>query len=102
MPTGLSCVSCRAGQEDWLVARYGAPHCADDGPRFIKRAETLLGPATQLSVVLDGDCIWGSEFGDAGVAAGNPAEHVHLLGISQTVSDGIKNDFEQRVGNRGP
>lgn len=66
MPTDLSCVSCRAGQEDWLVARYGAPYCADDGPRFIKRAETLLAPATQLSVVLNRDRVRGSEFGDAG------------------------------------
>ena len=58
------------------MARYGAPHCADDGPRFIKRAQTLLAPATQLSVMQDGDCIWGSEFGDAGVATRDPTRDV--------------------------
>src|SRR6266852_2702830 len=73
MPTGLRCASCRAGQEDWLVARYGAPHCADDGPRFIKRTRTLLAPATQLSVMQDGDCIWGSEFGER--RRGNPGSN---------------------------
>ena len=49
--------------------------------RDINGVQKAAGPATQLSVVLDGNRVWGSEFGDAGVAAGNPVEHVHLLGI---------------------
>ena len=32
------------------------------------------------------------------MAAGNPAQHVYLLGVSQTVSDGIGDYLEQRVG----
>jgi hypothetical protein len=45
------------------VARSGSTPFCRYGPRFIERAETLLGPATQLSVVLDGDCIWGANSG---------------------------------------
>ena len=43
----------------------GALDCADDRPRYKRRPETLPGPATQISVVLNCDRVRGSEFGDA-------------------------------------
>jgi len=63
--------------------------------RDINGVLKTAGPATQLSVVLDGNRVWGSEFGDAGRAAGNPAEHVDLLGVGQAVGDGVGDDLKQ-------
>ena len=47
--------------------------------------------------MLCGNHVGGSEFGDTGVTAGNPAEHVDLLGIGQAVGNGVGNDFQQGV-----
>jgi len=63
--------------------------------RDMNGVQKAAGPATQLSVVLDGNRVWGSEFGDAGLAADNPAEHVDLLGVGQAVGDGVGDDLKQ-------
>jgi hypothetical protein len=67
------------------VLRVGVPTCMVL-PGFI----SLLGT----------DNVWGCEFRDTGVAAGNPAEYVHLCGVGQAVGDGVGNDFQQRVSTQ--
>ena len=42
---------------------------------------------------LDGDYVRRGEFGDTGVAPGNPAKQVNLLRVGQAVGDGIGNDL---------
>ena len=69
----------------------GIPVC-----RFQNTAEYVGGKPRVggLTVPLDGDHIRGSEFGDSGVATGDPAKDIYLLGVSQAVSNGIGNDFQ--------
>lgn len=43
------------------------------------------------------DSVWRRKFRDAGVPACNPSQHVHLLGIGQTVHDGVRDDLKYRV-----
>jgi hypothetical protein len=48
-------------------------------------------------LTLDCNGVGRSEFGDTGMAASNPAEYIHLLGVGEAVSDGVRNDLQQRV-----
>jgi hypothetical protein len=42
--------------------------------------------------------VYGGANGHAGVFSGYLTQHVHLLRISQTVSNGVGNYFQQRMG----